>query len=99
MATMTKKTVATYPTMYMTPTPFNSEVFQEISDLFEAGKTDGKGTLFYKFEWNGVSNDYVFFVNTRDWVDQAAAEEWRDFLLRTSEKHELNIISVEIEDI
>jgi hypothetical protein len=99
MTTMTKKTVATFPTMVMSMTPFQIAVFAEISDLFETGKTDGKGTLFYNFEWNGANNEYVLYINTRNWVDQAAAEEWRDFLFSSSELYNLNIISVEIEDI
>ena len=99
MAVMTKKTIATYPTMYVTPTPFNTEAYAKIHDLFEAGATDGKGTLYYEFEWNGVGNEYVHFTNTRYWVDQAAAEAWRDYLVTASESHGQNIISVVIEDI
>lgn len=99
MSVMTKKTIATYPNMSLTPTPFNTVAYQKIHDMFEAGQTDGKGTSLYTFEWNGVGNEYVGFVATRHWVNQAAAEEWRDFLVFTSEQHNLGLISVEIEDI
>jgi hypothetical protein len=85
--------------MAMSMTPYRIAADGEISDLFAAGKTDGKGKVLYNFEWGGVSNEYVLFTATRHWVDQAAAEEWRDFLFSSSELYDLNIISVEIEDI
>lgn len=82
MQPFTKKTVSTWD--HWVGYDYNVLRDKQLLPMYEAGKTDG--TL----EMNGNTV-------TRKWVDQAAAQEWVDWVLANTPKDAL--ISIVIEDI
>jgi len=89
MATMTKATIITW----ISAAAQNGNLLldddrnEKITEMFEAGKTDNEPIKI------------TDSVTVRYWVDQAAAEEYRDFMLALSEKYGGGrIISANIED-
>ena len=89
MATMTKATIITWLSSEAQDGNLllNDERIEKLAEMFEAGKTDN--------EPYAISPS----ITMRHWVDQAAAEEYRDFMLALSEKYGGGrIISTIIED-
>ena len=65
----------------------NKERDDKIAEMVAAGKTEG------------VPNRLSPSVTIREWIDQAAAEEFRDFILALEQKYGPNLItSIVIED-
>ena len=90
MATMTKATIITWSSYDAQEGNLllNDERIEKLAEMFEAGKTDN--------EPYAISPS----ITMRHWVDQAAAEEYRDFMLALSEKYGgRRILSVKIEDV
>jgi len=89
MATMTKATIITWISNEAQDGNLllNDDRNEKLTEMFEAGKTDNEPIQ--------ITNS----VTVRYWVDQAAAEEYRDFMLALSEKYGGGrIISANIED-
>ncbi len=89
MATMTKTTIITWISAEAQDGNLllNDDRDEKLTEMFEAGKTDNEPI------W--VTNS----VTVRYWIDQSAAEEYRDFMLALSEKYGGGrILSANIED-
>ena len=89
METMTKATIITWSSYDAQEGNLllNDERIEKLVEMFEAGKTDNE-----PIQVNPR-------ITIRHWADQAAAEEYRDFMLALSEKYGGGrIISTNIED-
>jgi hypothetical protein len=65
----------------------NKERDDKLAEMVAEGKTDG------------VANRVTPAITIREWIDQAAAEEFRDFILALEEKYGPELIkSIVIED-
>ena len=90
MSTMTKATIITWSSYDAQEGNLllNDERIEKLAEMFEAGKTDNEPIQI------------TSSITVRHWVDQAAAEEYRDFMLALSEKYGgRRILSVKIEDV
>ena len=65
---------------------FTDDAFTKIVSLVEEGKTPG----FNDYEGPGKVK--------RLWIDQNAAEEWKQFILENSIKHNVPVVDIEIFD-
>ena len=89
METMTKATIITWLSSEAQDGNhlLNDDRNEKLVEMFEAGKTDNEPIQI------------TSSITVRHWVDQAAAEEYRDFMLALSEKYGGGrIISTNIED-
>jgi hypothetical protein len=89
MATMTKATIITWESQQaqIGNPALNDERNTKLAEMLAAGKTEGTP--------NVISPN----VTIREWLDQAAAEEFRVFMLGLDEKYGPGLIlSVVIED-
>jgi len=90
MTTMTKATIISWSSYNSQQGNLllNDKRNEKLTEMFEAGKTDNEPIQ--------VSPR----ITIRHWVDQAAAEEYRDFILALSEQYGGgSILSVKIEDV
>lgn len=89
MTTMTKATVITWtsPEAQTNNPLLNFDRDQKIEEMVNAQKTDGNP--------NRITNS----TTIREWVDQAAAEEFRDFILSLDVKYGPGLVAnIVIED-
>lgn len=89
MAIMTKATIITWvsPEAQIGNPSLNEERNVKLTEMVDAEKTDGAPNL--------ISD----IVTIREWVDQAAAEEFRDFMMAMDAKYGPGLIlSAVIED-
>jgi hypothetical protein len=89
MAIMTKATIITWVSQQaQVGNPLlNEERNTKLAEMLATGKTEGTP--------NVISTN----VTIREWLDQAAAEEFRDFILGLDEKYGPGLVlSVVIED-
>jgi len=89
MTTMTKATIITWVSQQaqVGNISLHDERSKKLAEMYAAGKTDGNPNM--------ISPN----VTIREWIDQAAAEEFRDFMLGLDEKYGPGLIlSIVIED-
>ena len=89
MTTMTKATIITWASLEAQTgnIELDDERNKKLVEMIEAGKTDGN------------PNVLTPTVTIREWIDQAAAEEYRDFILGLGEKYGPGrVVSIVIED-
>lgn len=89
MPTMTKATIITWTSesSQVDNLVLNAERDVKIREMYDAGKTDG------------IANRISAETTIREWVDQAAAQEFVDFMLSLDTKHGPGlIVSTAIED-
>ena len=89
MTIMTKATIITWTSLeaQVDNIPLRDERGKKLKEMFEAGKTDGNPNIISPT------------VTIREWIDQAAAEEFRDFILGLDEKYGPGLVSsIVIED-
>jgi hypothetical protein len=86
---MTKATIITWVSQQaqVGNISLHDERSKKLAEMYAAGKTDGNPNM--------ISPN----VTIREWIDQAAAEEFRDFMLGLDEKYGPGLIlSIVIED-
>jgi hypothetical protein len=89
MAIMTKATTITWASeiAQYSNTSLNEERNTKLAEMLAAGKTEGNPNII-------APN-----VTIREWLDQAAAEEYRDFILGLDEKYGPGLVlGITIED-
>ena len=89
MTTMTKATIITWTSVeaQMNNISLHDERSKKLAQMFADGKTDGNPNILSPV------------VTIREWIDQAAAEEFRDFILGLDEKYGPGLVSsITIED-
>lgn len=99
MSTMTKKTTVTYNAMLLGANPANIMRVEKLNEMFNAGKTDGYSESLYKLQCDGTADNVLSLVGYRFWSDQAAAEEWKDFIVTLDQEYSQGLVDVVIEDI
>lgn len=99
MPTMTKKTTVTYNTLLLGANPANVMRVEKLNEMFNAGKTDGYSESLYKLQCDGTSDNVVTMSGYRFWIDQAAADEWKDFIVALDQEYNQGLVEVLIEDI
>jgi len=89
MTIMTKATIITWasPDAQFGIMALHDERGKKLAEMVEAGKTDTNVNILSPT------------VTIREWIDQAAAEEFRDFILGLDEKYGPGLVSsIVIED-
>jgi len=89
MTTMTKATIITWTSVeaQMNNISLHDERSKKLAQMFADGKTDGNPNILSPV------------VTIREWIDQAAAEEFRYFILGLDEKYGPGLVSsITIED-
>ena len=84
----TKKTIVDIVANFH-PKEFSDLVASKAEEMAAEGKTDGMLVDFNARERQRI----------RQWRDEAAAQEWLDFLLSTAAEHNIEIAGHRIEDI
>ncbi len=99
MSTMTKKYTVTHNKIVFGDTLVSATKNQKIAEMVNLGKMDSRSTAVHKSQFDGTTDTVISIVGIRSFVDQAAAEEYRDFSIALSNDHDLGLVSVVIEDI
>lgn len=96
---MTKKYTVTHTKTFFGDNLVVSQKHQKICAMVSQGQMGADSLMVEKRQFDGVTDRLISLVGTRTFVDQAAAEEYRDFSMTLSSDHDLGLASVTIEDI
>lgn len=99
MPSMTKKYTATHNKTFFGNNLVVSQKHQKICAMVSQGQMGADSLIVEKRQFDGVTDRLIALVGTRTFVDQAAAEEYRDFNLALASDNDLDSVSVTIEDI
>ena len=99
MSGMTKRTVVVHTKPTLGPHPANAARHEKFAEMFRDGKTNGVGQMVHHTQCNGAVDQILSATVTKQWRDQAAAEEWRDFVVALNQRYDQGLTQVSIEDI
>jgi hypothetical protein len=67
--------------------------------MYLAGKTNGRGDSVHESQCDDVTDRVTLQVMNRYWVDQAAAQEWIDFMVALNQRYDQGLTETAIQDI
>lgn len=96
---MTKRTTTVHTRPFMGPHPANAARHEKFVEMYRAGKTNGHGESFHESQCNDIIDKVVLQTMHRYWVDQAAAQEWIDFMVALNQRYDQGLTETTIQDI
>jgi len=96
---MTKQTITVYSKPTLGLHPGNAVRHEKFLEMFRQGKTDGRNEVFHRSQCDGQADRVVSMTVYKFWIDQAAAEEWRDFLVKIDKDYDQGLADIIITDI
>jgi len=96
---MTKKTTTVLTRPTVGPHPANAARHEKFVELYLAGKTNGRGDSVHESQCDDVTDRVTLQVMNRYWVDQAAAQEWIDFMVALNQRYDQGLTETAIQDI
>jgi len=99
MPEVTKQTVTVYSNPTVGIHPASAARHLKFCEMINAGKSNGRNQAIHQSRCNGVNETVVSMTVYKYWRDQAAAEEWRDFLIKLDQEYNQGLMSTVIQDI